>query len=429
MRLYILGPAFGCPSVDAQCNAAVALVKREAERTAQAWELACAADSFDELPYLEDEGVRYHGFSSIAQHLRPDTSSAEQLATEAFVESNGQTLLDVSLYVSYENYAAKTRPSFTRILPWYFNYLVPPERRAAARKRTEHLGITGIDMDDVHESVIDKPESMSMAERKFDDETKTRARTLLGRRHTVKSMLRQSAAAGAFKLKNLANNFYEPLAELLEGKSFFGEGNEISRLDCLAFGYLSLLLYPRVPQAWAAEIMRKEYPSLVHFVDRVRDELQLHVKDATVDALFRDTSDATAGLPWTTPERPTIVRQFTSCGQALLRHLPVVPKASPIVYEEQSQARSSTLQQLLPHVAGLSLASIFIGGLVLYRNGIWPHGEQIQLFGRKRWSDYGAAGSALAVLGGLSSGSNTTENRAPEQTDTPRAIVDVQVTG
>ncbi|KAF2224463.1 Tom37 C-terminal domain-containing protein, partial [Elsinoe ampelina] len=395
MKLYILGPAFGCPSIDAQCNAAVALVKSEADRKGRAWELICAADSFDELPYLDDEGVRYHGFSSIAQHLNPEKKSAEDFALEAFIESNGQTLLDVSLYVSYENYAAKTRPSFTRILPWYINYLLPPERRAAARKRTEHLGITGIDMDDVHESVIDQPESMSVAERKFDEEAKTRARTLLGRRHTVKSMLRQSAAAGAFKLKNLANNFYEPLAEQLEGKSYLGAGDGISQVDCLAYGYLSLLLYPKLPQAWAAEIMQKEYPTLARYVDRVRDQLQLRVEDGTVESLFVGTGKG-ATLPWTRPEKISVGHRFASCGQALLRHLPVMPKPSPIIAEEDSQSRSGTIDQLLPHAAGISLATILVGGWLLYRNGIWPRGEQVQIFGRKRLSDYGAAGSALA---------------------------------
>ncbi|KAG8625309.1 hypothetical protein KVT40_007060 [Elsinoe batatas] len=426
MKLYILGPAFGCPSIDAQCNAAVALVKSEADRNSRAWELVWAAESFDELPYLDDEGVRYRGFSSIAQHLGSEKKSAEDFALEAFIESNGQTLLDVSLYVSYENYAAKTRPSFTHILPWYINYLLPPERRAAARRRTEHLGITGIDMDDVHESVIDQPESMSVAERKFDEETKTRARTLLGRRHTVKSMLRQSAAAGAFKLKNLANNFYEPLAEQLEGKRYLGAGDEISEVDCLAFGYLSLLSYPKLPQAWAAEMMRKEYPTLAQYVDRVRDQLQLRVEDGALESLFGDTGKR-ATLPWSTPEKISVGRQFASCGQALLQHLPVVPKPSPIIAEEGSQSQTGTLDQLLPHAAGISLATVLVGGWLLYRNGIWPHGEQVQLFGRKRLSDYGAAGSALAVLGGMSTRPNSTEQRPTQQTNEPQALVDVQV--
>ncbi|TKX21077.1 putative outer mitochondrial membrane transport complex protein [Elsinoe australis] len=426
MRLHILGPAFGCPSIDAQCNAAVALVKEEASKQGKKWELVCAVDNFEDLPFLEDEEKLYHGFSSIARHLRDERLPAEHAATEAFIESNGRTLLDVSLYISYENYAAKTRPSFSHILPWYSNYFIPPERRAAARKRTEHLGITGIDMDDVHESVLDQPENMSAAERRFDEETKSRARTLLGRRHTVKSMLRSSAAAGAFKLKNLADNFYEPLVDLLGKNKYLTSDTELSRVDCLAYGYLSLLLYPKVPQAWAAEIMRKEYPSLVQYIHRVRDELHLGVRDEVAQNMLRDTRKDDTGLPWISVVRPAVLRQLTSCGQALLRQTPLSPKSSPVVAEDKSHARS-TIHDLLPHAASLTIGTLFLGGWLLYRQGIWPQGEQVHFFGRKRLADYGAAGSALAVLSGFSSHVNSREPRPAQQELLGQAIVDVEV--
>ncbi|PNS21866.1 hypothetical protein CAC42_464 [Sphaceloma murrayae] len=428
MRLYVLGPAFGCPSIDAQCNAAVALVKHAAQSQAQDWELVCALGNLESVPFLEDGGQQYYGFQSIAQHLAYDKGSAEHYATEAFLESNGQTLLDVSLYVSYENYAARTRPSYSHILPWYLNYLIPPERRAAARKRTEHLGITGIDMDDVHESVIDQPETMSVAERRFDEETKSRARLLLGKRHTVKSMLRSSAHAGAFKLKNLADNFYEPLIDLLGEKQYLFSDKEMSRSDFLAYGYLSLLLYPKVPQAWAAEMMRRDYQTLARYVERIHSQLKLHVSDDVAHDVLRDVSINSSSLPWTTLARPSMSQQISSCTQALLRQTPLAPRTPPVTVDESGPIKSRTLQDWVPQVASMTLAALILSGYVLYRNGIWPHGQPIHLFGRKRLSDYGAAGTALAILGGISPRSSPPE-RVNSHEEDGVVISEVQVDG
>ena len=151
-------------------------------------------------------------------------------------------------------------------------------------------------MDDVHESVLDdKPaESMSLAERKFNDnDTNRRARTLLGRKRTVQSMLRQPEHSGAFKLKNLADNFYAPLAAMMEEEkdTLSGEKDGLpGAAACLVYGYLSLLANGQLPQSWAADVMYSHYKSLKKFVDKFGEQLELQTDEGT--------SKLTSGLPW-----------------------------------------------------------------------------------------------------------------------------------
>lgn len=399
MKLYVLGPAFGCASIDPQCNAAVALLAAWAAQKHKRWELVSVADDFERIPRLVDNDKKYIGFCAIADHLRLDGDAKRQVALEAFVESTGQLMIDVYHYVSYENYSDRTRRAFTSFMPWYANYFVPPERRAAARRRTSHLNISSIDADDdVHDSVLDKPpEEMSLAEKKYNNDTEKRASLLLGRPRTLKSLLRQPAHSGAFKLKALSDSFYEPLNDTLGDKEFFSRRKDPDAADCLVFGHLSLLLYPDMVQTWAADVMRKDYPRLAEYTQRMRSRLGLVVSDAEVGGVMDS-----ANLPWTAPDAVTIGGKASTCGNAILRHLPWAVQKPAVAGGRTGSVPKSVLDDLVPHTL-LGLAGCLgVAGYAIHAAGLWPRGEAVQFFGRKRLSDYGAAGAALSVLGALS---------------------------
>jgi len=78
MKLSILGPAFGLPSIDPECNAAVALLRAQDETVS--WEVAISHDEDNTLPRLEDGGHTYYGLKSISNHLkeRSPSLSAQQ---------------------------------------------------------------------------------------------------------------------------------------------------------------------------------------------------------------------------------------------------------------------------------------------------------------------------------------------------------------
>lgn len=71
MQLHILGPAFGLPSIDAECIAAVALVKTYCESEGRSWELVPAyhGPAGSTLPTLHDGESLHRGYRNIARHL------------------------------------------------------------------------------------------------------------------------------------------------------------------------------------------------------------------------------------------------------------------------------------------------------------------------------------------------------------------------
>lgn len=348
----------------------------------------------------------------------------ESSSLRAFILSHGQPLIDTYLFVSYANYHARTSSAFTRILPWYANYIIPPRRRRAAHQRTEHLGVSSLDMDDVHESVIDRPSNQSPET--FEHATEKRARTLLGTRETILSMLKRPEYSGAFKLQALADNFFEPLSAQLNENEYLLGTEAPSPIDFLAFAYLSLMLRPDVPQTWLADILRKRYPLLVQYTDRLSAELNVNTPERDIDILINggDSDRPLPGnLPWTTPYPTTFDGAASLIGKTFIDWLRVLTRPDAMLSEGQSQ-----LQKYLPTALVTTAVSIALCGYYIHMTGRWPRGEAVHFFGRKRITDFGAAGAALAALGGQLRMETTM--RQQQQTNTPvqvDVVVDEQI--
>lgn len=328
---------------------------------------------------------------------------------DSFITSTGLPLLDISLYVSYENYRLRTRSSFTQILPWYANFILPPRLRSAARARTAHLGISSIDIDTVHESVIDKPPSLQQQPRQFEEhETEKHAKRLLGQRNPLGSMLRASEHAAAFKVKALADAFFEPLEDALSSKLNLLGTNNISAIDCLAFGYLSLMLYPRMPQAWLELSLKNQYPKLKAYTDRLRTRFDM---DTTVADAFQKEQDSVGNedslrpnnhvvagkLPWTQPQRLSLSGAVTYVGRAVHRQLPFPNSGAQVKTQPVKDHEIGWLGNTILYLP--ALAAMAFTGYWFYLDRPWPRGEAVHHFGRRsRLGEFGAAG---ALLGGL----------------------------
>ena len=95
-------------------------------------------------------------------------------------------------------------------------------RRAAARTRTQHLGISSIDVEEVHEDLSNRPASFdNVKEPQFEAETQKRASLILPRRDTVLSLLRRPEHSAVFKLHTLADNFFGALQDVLDNNEHF----------------------------------------------------------------------------------------------------------------------------------------------------------------------------------------------------------------
>lgn len=444
MELYIFGPAFGLPSIDADCIAAVALLKA---RVQTEWTIIATHDQTRRLPCLKHRDQCIEGYKNISRYISDLSASraahlderqkADGVALSSFITSHAQILLDISLYVSYENYMV-TRSAFTKILPWYANYILPPARRNAARARTDHLGISSIDVDDVHEDLSNKPPGMADVgkEKSFEPEIQQRASLLLPSRNTVSGLLRRPEHSAVFKLHALAENFFEPLQDMLGDSEYFLGRSEMSEVDCLAYGYLSLMLYPDVPQSWLRSTLRKKYAQLVAFVERIHHELHMETRVEDVMALAEAKDQHTAvapqkkqdmTLPWSSPAIPTVLDAASIMSRDLVARMPFFGPATTI--KTIPPTRSSLIQRYFPALFATTAAILGISGYYAFTTGllVWPHGEELHIIGRKRLSDYGHLGAALAGMSLMARPSNDNDGMFHQDNDSVPMGVEVEV--
>lgn len=449
LQLFVLGPAFGLPSIDAECNAAVALLQSHFSDNQDAWEIIPTHEHETTLPYLRNNGTTIHGYSAIAQHVSDVLTTtpskltanraADSTALASFITTHAPILLSISFYVSSENYRLSTRPAFTALLPWHANYILPPRRRAAARAMTDHLNISSIDVDSVHE---DNNSSLGGVgkdpnQQGFEAQAKDRASLLLPRKDTVRSLLQRPEHAAIFRLHAVAEEFFAPLRDMLGEKNEFLLGtDEPTEVDCLAYGFLSLMLYPYLPQAWLAKTMKEKHGNLVRFVERMHEKLQLATKvEDVMDLAHCVTQENVAGrrkarsmsLPWSPPAKPTILETVLRISTELVEHIPYF-KSPPTLVHLHS-IRRSLWKEHLPTIILGTIASIALGSYYAIHTGLllWPHGEHTQIFGRKRFADYGPLGAALSGIGLL--GQQMALERPPHrQTEVDLSPVEVDVT-
>ncbi|KAL8870670.1 MAG: hypothetical protein Q9198_007579, partial [Flavoplaca austrocitrina] len=188
--------------------------------------------------------------------LRPDVEPNNYIS---FLETHAQPLVDLTLYVSSENYHASTRPAYAHILHWPNTWLLPPQRRAAAKARTDHLNFSSLDLD-----TVDQEES-EMKKSQFAAGTEIPKRLIRSTARTTASLAKKKGQhAARFRLERLAEGCFAPLNRLLDGKRYFlpNEEGRMTSLDCLALGYLALALVPDVPQSWLKQMMKRKYPDL-----------------------------------------------------------------------------------------------------------------------------------------------------------------------
>lgn len=166
--------------------------------------------------------------------------------------------------------------------------------RSQAIARTAGLGITALDIG--------------------TSETTVSATSLVGAPHTTTStqahspsILTSTETAAIFKLTNLVRDFVEPLQARLGSNRYF-IGADFSTIDCLAAGYLSLCLYPELPNPWLANEMRKGFPRMCGYLNDIRTQLFGKFVDANeVLAYTRGSTEREKApetdLPWAVVER------------------------------------------------------------------------------------------------------------------------------
>lgn len=328
LELHIWGPAFGLPSLDAQCFATVCYLQESLP--VDTWALVPSSNPrispLGELPALKDGKTWIAGFSNIIAYLRHSShgkydldqdlnnlQQADSTAFSSFLESRGQPLLDLSLYVSSDNYFASTRPALGDILLWPDSWFVPHLLRDKAKKRSEHLGLSSLDVDTARE---DKNEDVGL--------TAHIPKSLRKPRQTVTSLLGRNMQKNRFRLDAVTADFLDPLLEKL-GDNKWLLGDTMSSVDCLALGYIALLQVPDLPQAWVKEALQTKYAALGRWASKHTPRVSGTPFEVSVPMKQR-SGTATTGiqLPWQKPSERTSQQVLHSVLESCVSALPVI---------------------------------------------------------------------------------------------------------
>ncbi|KAI2477668.1 mitochondrial import receptor protein [Pyrenophora tritici-repentis] len=427
LALHVWGPAFGLPSIEPECIATIAYCQRVIPRGQ--WTLVAEHDATvgvtESLPILFDDDVATaSGFEDIVAYLRNypviandlDASLSSRQRTDrtafiTFLQSTATPLIDLSLYVSAENYNTTTSSAYTAILPWYANYTVPPKRRELARTRTAHMGLSSLDVDTTAEDGFAPGRGTASSEyeaakRAAGIPTESKATTSLniGRSKGLTGLLGGQMYAARFKLDALSADLLDPLSDLLGRHNYLLHGEEASSLDCLAFGYLSLLIYPPVPQAWLRETIKMKYPRIGAYVNKLHGDLFRYdeVKPAEVWTISSSSAKTprTTLLPWVAKSE-TFASKALASAKEIAGSIPGVSKfwrgSTAVAVSKRSKSELPS-PLLVNSLVGITSAfTVGLAALAIHHRRSPREGELI-FWALRPSGGLGEAGSILGVF-------------------------------
>lgn len=153
----------------------------------------------------------------------------------------------------------------------------------------------------------------------------------LGRSKGLGGFLGTPKYAARFRLDAVSNELLEPLSDLLGGNAYLLGTARPSSLDCLAFGYLALMLFPAVPQAWLKDTISTKFPGLATYVRKLRRDILAdeNVSAAQVWAISTGLQTSatektqSSNLPWTSRSQTSASHTLTGV-QEVIGNIPVI---------------------------------------------------------------------------------------------------------
>ncbi|KAE8148312.1 Tom37 C-terminal domain-containing protein [Aspergillus avenaceus] len=333
LELHVWGPAFSLPSIEAQCLATIAYFSLAVPQ--DAWVLVASSDPSvsptSELPALRNGSTWVSRFRNIVDYLRQYSNGewdldsglngserADNIAFSSFVESRAHALVDLSLYVTSQNYYNTTSPAYGSILQWPNQWILPPKIHGAAKARTEHLGLSSLDLQAI-EDQRQREHSAAVAAGQIPKNFIRRPRD------TVSGLLGKKSQQNQFRLEAITDDLFEPLEEMLGEKMYLLTRDSAgpSSLDCLALGYLSLALVPDLPYAWLRDAMKSKAPRLTVYTERLRQQCF----DAAVEvshAVAPSANTTSSHLPWRAPEQARLTTIGSTLFNAFADSVPIL---------------------------------------------------------------------------------------------------------
>ena len=365
-------------------------------------------------------------------------------------------LLDLSLYVSTQNYTTTTRPAYACLLSFPTSWSLPQKRRAIAKQRSAHLGLSSLDLENATSSDGDSDSNPTAG-------TLSLPHSLRKARQSISAAVKSPETASRIRLEVLTEQLLDPLATLLgsttpkrvsktsgKGESYLVTSTRPSTLDCLAIGYLALFLLPEVPIPFLATSLKEKYPNLA---DYVRDGVKrcyggavksedarsgLRIESVRAKNLEPDNSDEDEGLelaqyenmdigsgqapvvlPWRDAAPSSVLE---SVGLVLRDAVEGVPLLGDLVKSDtimhsQSPVEDNGGQRYFPVVTGLGVGIAVIAATVVWSGVSGAGGNSLRRTnGRRdegaRLEDMGETGDLLAFGGFGERNTSTDASRA-----------------
>ncbi|KAM0282342.1 hypothetical protein ACHAQH_003021 [Verticillium albo-atrum] len=393
-ELHVWGPAFGLPSIDAECIAAIAYLHKALPSSE--WTLIPSSDpsvtSAHRLPALHSVAIDSwsSGFAAITDQLAQTPYSldasltpaqaADVAAYSSYLTTRLAPLLDISLHALPKNWSQTTRPAYSTIIPFPLTWTLPTALHTAALDRSAPY-LAGLTLPDEDADDKETTSALDAALKHIPAPRK-------------KSPLEDLAPteAATIRLHALALDALSPLNALRsEGESAPGTKLRLSpstdpdapptSLDCLALGYLSLIRRAPVPHDFLRKALDANFPTL-----------------ARMAADLAETCLTAPGpLPWaeSTAASPTLARTLSRFAADVLRVTPVVGPYSAGEMRRRAEAPDGSGTAA---VAARALGLLAFGSAVAY--GAWSY-RYMAPFGLKRQAWARPMGGRLGEFGAL----------------------------
>ncbi|KAF9355271.1 metaxin 1 [Mortierella sp. AD094] len=249
-ELYIYGGAYGLPSIDAQCLAMISYLSIVSHQEYTIVECNDAAVSpSGQLPMLHDGTNWIAGTNRIIAYLSKtgynadEDLSAEDLAKSvaysALVDESLTDAILFSWFADTENFLGATRQAYSNLFSFPSRYILPMQMRKSAVRRVQKYGY-----------------SITVDSGNLTNEEDTR-------------------------IYDLARDCYRVLDRKLGDNDFFF-GLKPTSLDAKVFAYLAVQLYPEIPNPRFQAILNTQFPRLVAYCDRCREEFFANLPDVTL---------------------------------------------------------------------------------------------------------------------------------------------------
>lgn len=312
------------------------------------------------------------------------------MAYAAYLSAHAAPLVDLSLYVSAANWSAATRPAYSALLPFPLTWTVPPLIRADAIKRAEHLGLAELDTD------FDPNAGLHLSAARDALPETFRTHLPMTAKKTVRDGMTPEQAA-AIRLHGLVEDCLSDVAAFMvdpekqhgrEPPRFFA-GTPVSSLDCLAYGYLALMLKPAVPRSFLRDWMQAEAPRLSNFVDSV----------------------APQDLPWTASKPHTVFGSGVRVVDSILLNAPSLGEHYAKEMRLRAEQGSRGLDRRALVLASSLVATAAVVGYGPYAyTSLQPFGTRSQVW---RATRRGSGLSQFGELGTMLSGALGAYQSAP----------------